>query len=153
MMGTEKRKYESKYEDGQKAWLKTHVAIPGRKYISVKEVGVITKSFNETFSDSRTESAIVAQLRMIKTKFDLPVKIAYTGIQGVPRKQRTDISNVIQGEPEIRMISTVNGRITALLKELESAFKEVTRQNMEMKGELRKLAGVRSAIDKYRDGK
>jgi hypothetical protein len=39
------------------------------------------------------------------------------------------------------------------MRELDAAFKDMVRQNDEMRSELRKLADVRSVIDKYRNGR
>jgi hypothetical protein len=122
-------------------------------YISPAEIHTLTDDFNNKFNVNRSVTAIAAQLRNLKTKYKLPVKIVYTSISGKHESVDKPSPAAVHKPVSAALgLPSINHRIPALLKELDLAFKDVVRQNDEMRRELRKLAEVRSAIDKYRNG-
>ena len=141
-MNFTKRRYTSE----QLKVLVDVVSNPGDKsYLDADYIRWITKTFNEQFNDNRTDKAIAAQLRDIKTELKLPVSIAFRGISDVETKK------AVKGHTGAETSKPVIN-IPALLKTLGELYGETLRQNTEMRRELQKLAKVRSAIDDYRGG-
>jgi len=132
------------YTSKQREWIESNMEGMEDKYVTPLMISQYTDIFNSEFGTDRTETAIAAQFRAAKTKLKLPVRIAYTGVS-----DRSPVKVI----PAQRVLPPkITDRIPVMMRELDAAFKDLVRQNDELRGELRKLAEVRAAIDRYRNG-
>jgi hypothetical protein len=134
------------YTSEQKEWLDECLRGYKSGNVTISDIESLTKVFNNRYASNRTVTAIAAQLRLIKTKMGYSAKIAFTGLS-----DSTKPGKVFSAD--INLPAKITDRIPVMLRELDIAFKDLIRQNDEMRSELRKLADVRSAIDKYRNGR
>jgi hypothetical protein len=138
----------AQYTAEQKEMLLTILNNPQRQFLSASHIMVFTKEFNEKFNETRSPKAIAAQFRELKTKNKLPVRIAFKGISDPAPHNVGDRANLTDSP---RPVKKFGPTALTLLKELGVIFCDITRQNMEMKRELQKLAVIRSAVDRYRN--
>jgi ribosomal protein S17E len=136
----------SMYTPAQKEWIGINMKAMGDKYVSREIIEQCTEAFNDQFQTNRSVTAIAAQFRLAKTKLKLPVRIAFTSLSNSTKPGKVFSA-------DINLPAKITDRIPVMLRELDAAFKDLIRQNDEMRSELRKLADVRSAIDKYRNGR
>lgn len=132
--------------------------------VTIPMIKHFTKDFNDVFHLDKKPTEIAAHFRTIKTKLGAPVKIAFAGISDT-REQAKKIRNVKldptwaggdeqdkQDKPDVSIsYGRVNicTKVTALLKEITSAVTSMVSEHHDLKNQLRDLADLRAAVERY----
>ena len=119
----------------------------GDHYITIEAIKKFTGHFNEHYGTSQKYTAIAAQLRMIKQEMGSPVKIEWH----LKTKKYLDNKSVVQPDAEARQFNIANPcqKVKHLIKALADGVAELVEENMQLKLQMRKMAGIRAAVEQY----
>jgi hypothetical protein len=138
------------YSDVQKERIRSllNLDVHADKYITTEAIKKFTKDFNEFYGTDQKFTAIAAQLRIIKTEIKSPVKIEWHLKRDRIRVGRFP-TVLLDKTTREAVIGSPCQKVKHLIKALNDCVAELVEEDVSLKTQMRKMAGIKAAVEQY----